>query len=120
MQKLFVAVALTALLSACAGTSQIAVVNAAQVTLGGLELTGTQYLNLPPCGGTIKVCSDPAMSAKIKAADNTAYAAIVAARKSAEAGQSVDMTATNAALAGLLTLVQQIPAAPPPAAPATQ
>jgi hypothetical protein len=44
------------------------------------------YEQLPACGGSTVVCSDPGVLAKIRAADASAYAAYTAAEQAAQAG----------------------------------
>lgn len=71
---LLAVVAAAGLLSACAGTTTLAQV---EVALTGAETAATAYVKLPLCpqpGGAW--CSDPAITAKIKAADMLAYTSV--------------------------------------------
>lgn len=90
-------------LAACSTTTVQTDSAAAAVALTTAERLALVYMSLPQCGapGATAVCSDPAVKAKIKAADNTAYAAV----KSAEAG----MTTTAAAVAAITALQALIP-----------
>ena len=74
-------------------------VPAAEVALTQAEVTAKIYTDLPRCPAAAP-CSDPAIVAKIGAADNAAFAAV----KAAEAGTG-DPAAAAAAIAALLALV---------------
>ncbi len=76
---------------------------AAERTLTLAEQTGQVYTDLPRCGSLLAVgkplCSDPAIAAKMAAADNKAYAAVVAARQNeALLGAALDAIAAYQAL----------------------
>lgn len=55
-------------------------VAAAEVSLTAAEQAALIYTSRPRCGGTVKLCSDPAVVARIKQLDNQAYTAVIAAR----------------------------------------
>jgi hypothetical protein len=97
--------AVIVLLGACSGQNaqqqQAQAVDAVSVALTAAERAATAYVMLPPCpspNGT--VCSDPSTVAKIKAADNAAYAAVVAYRNG-----TGTQAAADAALAVLASLI---------------
>lgn len=92
--KLIPALLLSLILAACGTTGTTSPAAAAQITLQGVEsayqVAGQAelvYLRLPTCGtpGATALCATPEKRAAIKAADNEAYAAIVAARAAADA-----------------------------------
>jgi uncharacterized protein YcfL len=101
----FAAIASIAL-AACSSTQQSQTVAGAEVALTAAEAAAFQYVTLPVCpasNGTL--CSNPAISAQIKAADNVAFAAV----KSAEAGSGSVATAM-AAIASLSSVIPTTPA----------
>lgn len=55
-------------------------VAAAEVSLTAAEQAALIYTSRPRCGGAVKLCSDPAVVARIKQLDNQAYTAVIAAR----------------------------------------
>lgn len=75
---------------------------AAEVALTTAERLALAYTTLPQCGaaGATAICSDPAIKAKIKAADNTAYTAV----KAAETGGTT-VAAAVAAIAALQAVI---------------
>ena len=87
-------------LAACAGTSGLA---GTEVALTETERLALAYVTLPACPGAA-LCSDAAVVAKIKAADNIAYAAVMGAK----AGKVLpaDATAAVAALASLIPVAK--------------
>ena len=100
-----IAFAAIAALAACSSTQQSQTVAGAEVALTAAEAAAFQYVTLPVCpvsNGTL--CSSPAISAQIKAADNVAFAAV----NSAKAGSSSVATA----MAAIASLSAAIPAAP--------
>lgn len=119
--RLMIGIATTTLilLAGCAGTatnpaaSTQTGVAAAEVALTAAEKAALTYASLPQCPVGAPICSDAATIAKVKAGDNTAYAAVKAARAS---GASADIAVANAAIAALVSMVPE-PAATPIAAP---
>jgi hypothetical protein len=99
MKHLFL---LCLLLPAACGTTQTAqTVAASEVALTAAEATAFKYATLPSCPVTTgTLCSQPAIVAQIKAADNIAYAAV----KAAEGGTG-DAALAAAAVAALVALV---------------
>lgn len=88
MGRIFSAVAVCALLVGCgqqAATQAVTTdVAAAEIALTAAERLAFIYTSLPHClSAPSPVCSDPATVAKIKALDNRAYSAVVAARNNA-------------------------------------
>lgn len=81
------------------------------------EKLATNYIRLPLCTpATRPICSDAAVSARIKQADNAAYEAFKAWQKNPS---STNQEAVTAALAALSATVPDLAAAasPPPAKP---
>ncbi len=76
-------------------------VDAAEVTLTGLESLATIYTSLPPCGGAARVCSDPATKQRIKDLDNQAFLAVMAAKQNS--------ALLSAALASISAFQRAIP-----------
>jgi hypothetical protein len=97
------------LCAACTSANQQSSIAALEVGLATAETAAVAYKDLPPCGGTATVCSDPAIVAQMKAADNKAYDAIKAAEAKAATGASVDLTAATAALSLLQGIVATTP-----------
>lgn len=90
----------------------------AQVTLQGVESAYQAaaqaelvYMKLPTCGapGATALCATPERRAQIKAFDNQAYAAIVAARAAADAASPTTPAALTSADASVKTLSIAIP-----------
>jgi hypothetical protein len=79
------------LLGACTAANQQTSIAALEVSLATAETAATAYKNLPE--------ADPAIVAKLKAADNIAYTTLKAAEAVAATGAAVDLTAASAALA---------------------
>lgn len=91
-------------------------ISAMQAGLTAAEATAFQYVTLPACSGSNGPgCSDPAISAKIKAADNAAYTALVTAQTVADNVNSSSSAISNAvsaaqtALGGLQTVISSLP-----------
>jgi hypothetical protein len=99
MKHLFL---LCLLLPAACGTTQTAqTVAASEVALTAAEATAFKYATLPSCPSpTGTLCSQPAIVAQIKAADNIAFAAV----KAAEGGAG-DAALAAAAVAALVALI---------------
>jgi pyrimidine deaminase RibD-like protein len=99
------------LLTACPGSTVKAQVAALESGLTAAEKIADAYVKLPRCGsaGATSICSDPIKVSQIGQADNTAFAAVDAARISAEAGGTPDLTAATAAMAALNALVVTLP-----------
>ena len=89
-------------LSACGSTTAVV---SAENALATAETLATQYVKLPACGAPTSppLCSDAATVAKIKAADNVAYAAV----KGFEKG-TVSATDAQAAVNGLTALIPPV------------
>ena len=101
-----IAVAAIAALAACSSAQQSQTVAGAEVALTAAEAAAFQYVKLPLCpasDGTL--CSNVAISAQIKAADNVAFAAV----NSAKAGSGSVATAM-AAIASLSAVIPATPA----------
>lgn len=94
---------------ACTSANQQSSIAALEVGLATAETAANAYKNLPACSATVTVCSDPAIVAKIKAYDNTAYTTIKTAEGTAATGATVDLTASSAALAALQGIVASLP-----------
>lgn len=76
-----------------------------ELALTAAEKAATLYVTLPQCTtATRPICSEKATIATIKDADNTAFAAVMAAR---QGGDQAKVAAADAAVA---TLVSVIPA----------
>lgn len=87
----------------CTGAQVRTTVAEAEVALTGADQLALKYVTLPVCPQTNgALCSDPAISAKIKTAAATAYTAVKAAEAS---GGSADLAAANAAIAALTAVV---------------
>jgi hypothetical protein len=87
------------MLSACANRTSVAM---AQVALTAAEQAATAYVTRPPCPA-VTLCSDADVVARIKAADNVAYAAVQAAATGATTPD-----AAMAAVAGLIALIPDL------------
>lgn len=97
------------LLTGCASTSGPAsgttatAVAQAEVALTAAEKAATLYVRLPQCVATNRpICSEASINNQIKAADNVAFNAVMAARAG---GDSAKLAAANAAVAALVTLI---------------
>ena len=97
MRKIILAGTLA--LAGCSGVTASNDVASTAVALTGAERLASVYVALPRCPATAP-CSDPAVVAQIKAADNAAYAAV----KQAEANPSMSGAAA-AAVSALLVLI---------------
>ena len=66
-----------------AGDLTIRTVAGAEIALTAAEQAAFVYTSLPPCTAPVTnpACADPAVKTQIKAADNTAYNAVMAARQ---------------------------------------
>lgn len=95
---------LTAMLTACATANTKSVIAGLEVSLTSAETAATLYARLPVCGAAA-ICQNPAVTAKLKAADATAYAAVKSAEAAAASGASVDTTAAVAAVAALQSAI---------------
>jgi hypothetical protein len=92
-------------LAGCAnsGGTQTAVAGT-EVALTAAEKAATLYVTLPQCGPAhpAPICSDAPVIAKIKAADNVAFDAVMAARAG---GSDAKVATANAAIAALVELI---------------
>jgi hypothetical protein len=79
--KTLAALLLSAILAACAVTPQSPAQTIYQLTsnYNAAATVIIAYKNLPPCPAATALCSDPAIVAKLKQADQIAYSALVAA-----------------------------------------
>ena len=75
-------------------------INATKVALTAAETAATIYVKLPICPVGAPLCSEPVVSAQIKAADVVAYNLV----KSASAG-SISPQAASEAIAKLVALI---------------
>jgi hypothetical protein len=95
-------------LSACqppggGAQSTVSTIAMMEQSLTAAEKAATIYIKLPLCSTTAqRPCSDAAVSAKIKAADQAAYDAVKAARASSD---NAKLAAAAAALAALIDLI---------------
>ncbi len=101
------AAALVLMLSGC-GTSNTSTekgVYSAAIALTAADQAALQYVVLPLCGPTHPkpVCSEAAVSAKIKSAAQSAHDAVKAA-EAAPPGDTAALSAANAAIAALVAL----------------
>lgn len=86
----------------CTTTQPAGTVAATEIALTTAESLAFHYATLPTCPTAAPACSDPAVVARIKAADNTAYAAVKAARAATAAGNdNGTVAAASAAVAAL-------------------
>lgn len=99
--RIFLTCSLLALGACQAGTPAQTPVAEAEVALTTAERLALHYVTLPACPKAT-LCSDAATVAKIKAADNVAYAAVKAARAN---NTDANVAAANAAIAGLLSII---------------
>jgi hypothetical protein len=99
--------------SGCSSTSQITTVDTLKVGLATAETLADIYVKMPNCGTpAVSPCRNPAAVLQIAKADQVAYDAIKSAAASAAAGQTVDLTAAQAALVAFQSLVTQYMPAP--------
>jgi len=108
----FFALAAIGLTVACASLTPMGVVNIAQGSLAAVEEGAATYASLPACGSVgadATVCSNPSLVAQAKAYDNDAYAALVVARKDAEAGKTPSMVAFDTAYSVFKAYVATLP-----------
>ncbi len=105
--KYIIAFALALSLGACSTTQPAATVAATEIALTSAEVLAFHYVTLPPCGGASTVaCSNPALVARIKAADTKAYDAVKVARAATGAGSdNGTVAAASAAVAALVAIV---------------
>lgn len=95
-------------LSACQSeTTRTEPASTTNISLAITALTAAEraaliYTQLPPCPGGGRLCADPAVKARIKAADATAYDAVVAAYR--------DPALVDAAMSAVGALSALIPA----------
>lgn len=78
-----------------------------EVALTAAEKAATIYARLPQCPKAAPVCSDAPVVAKVKAADTTAFTAVMAARNS---GDDQKTAIASAAVAALVSVIPTIPA----------
>ena len=120
--RIFLAVLLTASIAACTASGTIGSPSpqaTAQLTLQGVEsayqaaaTAELVYLNLPTCGtpaATTALCATAERRAQIKAFDNQAYAAIVAARTAADTATPGAAAALSSASHAVTNLTNAIP-----------
>lgn len=84
-------------LAACSTMNAQTDIAAIEVGLTGAETAAKAYAQLPS--------ADPAIVAKIKAADQVAFTTVKAAEAAAKAGASPDLAASLAALTALQALI---------------
>lgn len=111
MRNAILAVALLLAGCATAGHSSSADVAALTVGLTAAERAATAYLTLPTCPGA-PLCSNPGISARIKAADQKAYVAVKAAGALAadvQAAPNAVAASLAAARTALVALQQLVP-----------
>ena len=119
--RFFIAALLAFVLIACAAAGNSpgnSPGTTAQITLQGVESAYQAagqaeliYLKLPNCGapGATALCATPEKRAQIKAFDNQAYAAIVAARAAADAASPNAAAALATANQSVTTFSAAIP-----------
>lgn len=86
MYKSIIGLGFALALTACVSEKETAPVQTSvasvEIALTAAEKLALNYTTLPRCGTAfVPLCSDPVVVAKIKSMDNTAYNAVVAARK---------------------------------------
>jgi len=101
-------------LTACTavGTNTQSSVAALEVGLTTTENAAIAYVRLPNCGtpnAAPVLCSDPAVVAKLKTADMTAYQAIKASEAAIVGGQSGNLADAQAALAAFQSIIVSLP-----------
>lgn len=107
MRSLVYTTAGALLLAGCGATPAAVQTNVAQleVALTAAEKAAFLYATRPQCPTSAPLCSDAATVAKVKAADNTAYAAVKGARAA-----PTDTAQAARASAAVAALVSMIPA----------
>lgn len=104
MRKILLGAALLALAACTTGQPQeTAAVMASGLTVA--ERTALGYVSLPRCPAGAPVCSDPAIVAKIRQADDAAYTEVKKFEAAARAGGSADATAAQGALTAFTDLL---------------
>lgn len=98
------AVASPVIVAGCTTPQQQTSIAGLEVGLATAETAATVYKNAPG--------SDPAIVAKMKAADNVAYSTIKQAEATAATGATVDLTAASAALTALQAAIPAPATAP--------
>ena len=101
MRNLVLAAALSLSLAGCGSVSIDGKIAGAEVALTGAENAALLYTRLPRCDGATPLCSNQPTVDAIKAADDTAYDALVEARN--------NTGTVDAALAAIETLSALIP-----------
>jgi hypothetical protein len=102
MRRFILAIVAVQSLSACQ-QSTVSIISMMEQSLTAAEKAATIYVKLPLCSTTTQhPCSDAAVSAKIKEADQAAYEAVKAARASTD---NAKIAAAAAALAALIDLI---------------
>ena len=113
LTRYLTAAALVAGLGACSATpaSQVQTIATMEQALTVADDALLVYFALPVCGaaGASSICKTTAIEANAKTASASAVQVLSAAMTSAQAGTAVDLTAANAALAALQTIVASVP-----------
>lgn len=94
--------ALAVWLAGCSAGATTTTVAQTEVALTAAEKAATLYVSLPQCPKGTPLCSDSAVIVQIKAADNAAFNATMAARSG---GDDAKVAAANAAIAALVTMI---------------
>jgi hypothetical protein len=97
-------------LQGCTTASVQGSIASLEIGLTTAETAATVYAGLPLCGsqGATQVCASQSILAQIKTADDAAYSAIKSAEAIAAAGGNPNLTAAEAALTALQTLIPAI------------
>lgn len=111
--QLLIAVAVLialAALSACSQSQQQSSIASLELALATAEAGAQAYRQLPPCGTAVSApCKNLAIVGNLQALDNTAYATLKTAERSAAAGLSVDLTAATAAITAFQATLSGLP-----------
>jgi hypothetical protein len=98
------------LLVACSNVQVANTVASMEQTLTVAEKTADVYAKLPRCPQATGVaCSDQTVVTSIAGLDQTAYAAVMAARTVENNGTTPDLNAAQTALAALTAALQNLP-----------
>lgn len=99
------------LLCACTSGQPQTTVAAIEIGLTAAESAAYQYVTLPDCGstGATVICKSAPIVAQIKAADQQAFVAIMAAKTQSASGGNPNLTAATAALSAFQAILATLP-----------
>ncbi len=109
MKRHILAFSLLAGLAGCAAPATTSSASATVATVSATQATLAAAGRVILACYSVPACATQAPKPRIKAAYDNAYAAVTAAQTAADAGGSVDMTATAATMAVLQGLIAQLP-----------